>query len=191
MVTATSRIEIDLPAPILLDGETERLFISLADRVCRAYEAENPHRTAWPFHIGAKLLVHPMAISDDEPTPCDDSILHIECYERENFDWPCAKCGHPQGDHQGLILNPPAGDCDYQPKEKPVSETQTATPSPIMKYFSFDHLPEDLQSASRPFHATATWVDQNLPNGAEKSTALRKLLEGKDAAVRAALDKRG
>lgn len=59
--------------------------------------------------------------------------------------------------------------------------------NPIMKYFSFDHLPEKLQEVSRPFHATANWMDQNLPNSAEKSAGLRKLLEAKDCAVRAAL----
>lgn len=57
----------------------------------------------------------------------------------------------------------------------------------ILRFFKFDHLPEHLQAASRPFHATASWVDQNIPNSAEKSVALRKLLEAKDAAVRAAL----
>ena len=63
----------------------------------------------------------------------------------------------------------------------------TNTPNPIMKFFAFEHLPEHLQSASRPFHATASWMDQNLPNSAEKSAGLRKLLEAKDCAVRAAL----
>jgi len=56
-----------------------------------------------------------------------------------------------------------------------------------MKFFAFDHLPEHLQGVSRPFHATANWVVQNLPRNAERTVALRKLLEGKDAAVRAAL----
>lgn len=63
------------------------------------------------------------------------------------------------------------------------------TPSHIMKFFAFDHLPEHLREVSRPFHATASWVDQSLPDGAEKATALRKLLEAKDCAVRAALEK--
>lgn len=61
------------------------------------------------------------------------------------------------------------------------------TENPIMKFFAFDHLPERLQAVSRPFHATATWMDQNLPSSAEKSAGLRKLLEAKDCAVRAAL----
>lgn len=66
-------------------------------------------------------------------------------------------------------------------------KTAGSTVNPIMKFFAFDHLPEHLQSVSRPFHATTFWMDQNLPNSAEKSAGLRKLLEAKDCAVRAAL----
>lgn len=61
-------------------------------------------------------------------------------------------------------------------------------PSPIMRYFDYQHLPESLQGVSRQFRTLAWWVEDNLPAGPEKSTALRKLLEAKDAAVRAALD---
>ena len=63
------------------------------------------------------------------------------------------------------------------------------TPHPIMQFFAFAHLPEHLQQVSRSFHATAEWVDQNLPDNPEKTTALRKLLEAKDCAVRAKLCK--
>jgi hypothetical protein len=63
------------------------------------------------------------------------------------------------------------------------------TPAPIRRYFSYDHLREGpLRETSRHFHTLAALVDGTLPDGAEKSTALRKLLEAKDAAVRAALD---
>jgi hypothetical protein len=41
---------------------------------------------------------------------------------------------------------------------------------------------------SVPFSELAHRLDLILPNGPEKSVALRKLLEGKDAAVRSALD---
>lgn len=61
-------------------------------------------------------------------------------------------------------------------------------PSLILSYFAYAHLPEKLQFASKPFCELAVWTDVNLPAGPEKSTALRKLLEAKDAAVRAALD---
>lgn len=60
--------------------------------------------------------------------------------------------------------------------------------APILKYFGFSHLPEPLREVSRKFHALAFELDSLLPDGPEKSTALRKILEGKDAAVRAALD---
>ena len=60
--------------------------------------------------------------------------------------------------------------------------------SPIMRYFEYAHLPEKLQGVSREFAELADFVEDYLPSGAEKSTALRKLLEAKDAAVRAALD---
>lgn len=59
---------------------------------------------------------------------------------------------------------------------------------PIMKYFKFDHLPPHLQEVSKPFGELAKVVEQ-LPSNdpAEKATALRKLLEAKDAAVRCLL----
>ena len=60
--------------------------------------------------------------------------------------------------------------------------------APILKYFAYDHLPETLQRVSEPFHRLAHQIDRDLPAGPETSTALRKLLEGKDAAVRAALE---
>jgi len=59
--------------------------------------------------------------------------------------------------------------------------------SDIMRFFAFTHLPKELQAVSQPFCEVAQWVDQALPEGPEKSVALRKLLEAKDAGVRAAL----
>lgn len=60
---------------------------------------------------------------------------------------------------------------------------------PIMQFFAFDHLPEPLRTVSKPFSDLATWVYDTLPRCAERTVALRKLLEGKDAAVRAALSR--
>ena len=57
----------------------------------------------------------------------------------------------------------------------------------ILRFFSFEHLREPLRSVSEPFHALAHDLVQKLPRCAERSVALRKLLEAKDAAVRAAL----
>ena len=60
-------------------------------------------------------------------------------------------------------------------------------PSAIMKYFAYSHLPEKLQKVSRPIGELAEEMDWNLPDGAEKSAGLRKLLEAKDCLVRASL----
>ena len=68
------------------------------------------------------------------------------------------------------------------------SPAPTAHPSPIMRYFAYAHLPERLQRVSKPIGELAYHLDDVLPACPEKSVALRKLLEAKDAAVRAALD---
>ena len=60
-------------------------------------------------------------------------------------------------------------------------------PSPIMKYFSYSHLPEKLQTISKPLGELAEKMDAELPDGPEKSAGLRKLLEAKDCFVRANL----
>ncbi|HIE4094851.1 TPA: hypothetical protein ACXODV_002768 [Shigella flexneri 3a] len=59
--------------------------------------------------------------------------------------------------------------------------------SPIMKYFAYQHLPAHLQEVSKPIGELATLMDESLPDSAEKSEGLRKLLEAKDALVRAKL----
>ena len=67
----------------------------------------------------------------------------------------------------------------------------SAVRSPILRYFSYGHLPTRLQLISQPFGELAETMEQLLPSGPEKSVALRKLLEGKDAAVRAFLPESG
>jgi hypothetical protein len=59
--------------------------------------------------------------------------------------------------------------------------------SPIMKYFYYEHLPEHLQQVSKPIGDLAREMDESIPDGAEKSAGLRKLLEAKDCLVRAKL----
>ena len=59
--------------------------------------------------------------------------------------------------------------------------------NPIMQFFEYKHLPENLQKVSKPFHELAATMDASLPNGPEKTAGLRKLLESKDCMVRAAI----
>lgn len=58
----------------------------------------------------------------------------------------------------------------------------------ILQFFAFSHLPDKLQEISRPFCELAEKIADG-PSNAEATVALRKLLEAKDAAVRAHLFK--
>jgi hypothetical protein len=61
----------------------------------------------------------------------------------------------------------------------------------ILQFFSFAHLPPHLQEVSRPFSEMADRIVDSLPRNPERTVALRKLLEAKDAAVRALLAEKG
>lgn len=71
----------------------------------------------------------------------------------------------------------------------------------IIQFFAYEHLPPHLQAVSKPFCELArilvadgempsgTPVQFPLPRNPERTVALRKLLEAKDAAVRALVAK--
>lgn len=59
----------------------------------------------------------------------------------------------------------------------------------ILQFFAFDHLPEEMQAVSRPFGELAAQLVTSTPRNPERTVALRKLLEAKDAAVRASIAK--
>lgn len=56
---------------------------------------------------------------------------------------------------------------------------------PILRYFHFAHLPPHLQTVSIKFYEIVCEILVLVPRNAERTVALRKLLEAKDAAVRA------
>lgn len=71
----------------------------------------------------------------------------------------------------------------------------------ILQFFKYEHLPPHLREVSRPFCELAHTIvkgdncaeggyitmESPLPRNPERTVALRKLLEAKDAAVRAVL----
>lgn len=59
----------------------------------------------------------------------------------------------------------------------------------VMQFFAYAHLPEAMQSVSRPFGELAAHIVATVPRNPERTKALNKLLEAKDAAVRAAIAK--
>lgn len=60
---------------------------------------------------------------------------------------------------------------------------------PLLQFFVWEHLPPHLQEVSQPFGELADRIVSTLPRNPERTTALRKLLEAKDCAVRAVLFK--
>ena len=60
---------------------------------------------------------------------------------------------------------------------------------PLLQFFAYSHLPVHLQEVSAPFYALADTITKALPCNAERTVALRKLLEAKDCAVRSVLFK--
>jgi len=71
--------------------------------------------------------------------------------------------------------------------EMPPHEALVSCDEPILKFFSWKHLPDHLQSISRPFAMLADRIVKTTLRGPERSVCLRKLLEAKDCAVRAAV----
>jgi hypothetical protein len=55
----------------------------------------------------------------------------------------------------------------------------------IMQFFAHAHLPPHLAAISAPFGKLADDIIATCPRNPERTVALRKLLEAKDAAVRA------
>lgn len=55
----------------------------------------------------------------------------------------------------------------------------------ILRYFHYAHLPAALQERSKPFCDLARRIIDTTPRNPERTVALRKLLEAKDAGVRA------
>lgn len=75
-----------------------------------------------------------------------------------------------------------------------MSETPDVAPTQIwndkdlaLRWFEFDHLPEDLKAIASQVYDLADALYDDLGSGPEKSAGLRKLLEAKDCFVRQAV----
>ena len=87
----------------------------------------------------------------------------------------CQHC-HPETKMQRLT----------NPRVIPATYTNTPeAPEPMLQFFAYAHLPERLQTVSASFSELAHAIVAKLPRNPERTVALRKLLEAKDAAVRA------
>ena len=77
------------------------------------------------------------------------------------------------------------------PPEQPSETQQEECFDRMLKWFTYGHLPPTLQTVSKPFGEVALWIVTEIQSGPERTIALRKLLEAKDAAVRAVVSPGG
>lgn len=68
---------------------------------------------------------------------------------------------------------------------QPRTQSEWEADEPMLQLFRYQHLPEPLQSISRPFGELARRLVATLPPNRERATALRRLRESKDCAVTA------
>lgn len=74
------------------------------------------------------------------------------------------------------------------PDETPSLQSSNPGVQHVLQFFAFAHLPPHLQEVSKDFAVLAQKIADGSSNP-ETTVALRKLLEAKDAAVRAKLVK--
>jgi hypothetical protein len=58
---------------------------------------------------------------------------------------------------------------------------------PILQFFGCHPRAPDAEVVTKPFALLAQYIADNLPQNRERTVSLRKLLEARDAAVRAAV----
>lgn len=61
----------------------------------------------------------------------------------------------------------------------------------MMKWFAYTHLPDHILPVGKKFYELAHHITATIETGPERTVALRKLLESRDAAVRAKLNPGG
>jgi hypothetical protein len=102
----------------------------------------------------------------------------VTCRHGVALDVHCCNC------HSGFIF-----DLNHE-CEEPMADVKKAreeTGEPMLQWFEYEHLPEHLQKRSKSFAALACEIAYDYPRNPERTVALRKLLEAKDAGVRSCL----
>ncbi|OXE37513.1 MAG: hypothetical protein CGW95_00955 [Phenylobacterium zucineum] len=79
------RIEVDFPVDVTLTEDEHRALDQVLTSICNRYVTEHPGRVMWVFGTGQKMLSNPFLVGDDEPLQFDESILHFDIHEREDF----------------------------------------------------------------------------------------------------------
>ena len=112
-------------------------------------------------------------LSDDSPSDYD-ATLKCQVYRHMYFS--------PLGDALVAL---------WQRVDNATKELEMERQERMLAWFVYDHLPEHLQAVSKQFHHLALQIVETIDGGPERTVALHKLLESKDAAVRAAVNPGG
>lgn len=92
-------------------------------------------------------------------------------------------------------LDPTKFTSDHEKRLEVPQTKGVSMDEPILQFFAYEHLPPHLQTVSKPFCELAHSLVKGsasfdgVPRNPERTVALRKLLEAKDAAVRALIFK--
>lgn len=108
-------IEVAFPCAVEITAKQQQDLDRIVGEICNDYVATHPGRVMWPAGIGFKPTFIPIT-AEQEATrgiEFDEGTFQIDCAEREDYDWKCAKCGIPQGDHGHCITEPAAGECEF------------------------------------------------------------------------------
>jgi hypothetical protein len=87
------------------------------------------------------------------------------------------------------ILREALDDIEKIQRKQRLSIVKGEPMEPMLQFFQYKHLPENLQGSSKIFCDLAEEIVNRLPRNPERTVALRKLLEAKDAGVRSLLYK--
>lgn len=116
----TRTIEIYFPRGVNVSDTNFHAIVETVGKICDEYVGHHPGRVMWPAGMGSKITYMPMTREEElagKHVEFDPNVLSIECCEREDYEWKCKKCGMEQGNHKGCIVDPPAGDCDFEPAD--------------------------------------------------------------------------
>lgn len=120
-------------------------------------------------------------------------VVHAEPMTRQEYNdlrgWTLPH--DENGDDEGmLVADGESGHKTWIPAEQfcKTYNPKLKTPeSDILRFFAYEHLPGNLKKVSEPFALMAYQMVAMVPHCPERTAGLRKLLEAKDCAVRAAL----
>lgn len=152
MAEDTSRIEITFPVPVELTNDDQRVIDAIAAEVCDRWERAHPGRVMWPAGIGSKITYMPMTRAEElagKHMEFDTGVLSIDCAERADYSWLCAKCGIEQGEHKDCMADGKAGDCDFEPVKKDLGPAPERGIVPMRVYVSAVNGRRDMRQAFR------------------------------------------